>query len=190
MGTGTGILFVFIAVMAVVFLIVGVMHLFFLLTIHRTLNRVKPENLALKPALLYLDFVPMLFFFWEIIILPRASRSVLREYESRNWPTDQPKLNVKVALALGWGTLFHWLGMGLSAGLAGIGTLIPAQQSLFLWLAVAVWVILTITSMLWMAIYIIYWVQMFTFATRIKQGWPTGSTQPGERGDYEDIDMM
>lgn len=65
---GAGVLLYFLA------------RVFFLLTLHRCLSRVHPENRRMQPAMVWLDLIPCFNLVWGFIIVARVSESLADEF--------------------------------------------------------------------------------------------------------------
>jgi hypothetical protein len=76
-----------IIILGVVLTVAGmVAGVFFLLTLQRALMLCAPQNRTLSPGKVWLCFIPLFNFVWLFIVISRVSRSLEREFESRQGP--------------------------------------------------------------------------------------------------------
>ncbi len=76
-----------ILVLSVVLTIAGmVAGVFFLLSMQRALILCAPQNRTLSPGKVWLCFIPLFNIIWMFIVISRVSRSLQREFESRQGP--------------------------------------------------------------------------------------------------------
>lgn len=90
---------------------------FFLLNLHTLLERVSPQNRAMPPAHVWLNFIPLFSLGWYLYTVHQVRDSVRAEYRARGWPLDQD-FGYNLGLAsgvlgvasffMGWVPLIGW----------------------------------------------------------------------------------
>jgi TRAP-type C4-dicarboxylate transport system permease small subunit len=74
-----------------VILVLGVIiHIFFLLTLSKTLAQCSPRNRTMEPGQVWLNLIPFFNLVWMFITIIRISESLEREYRSRGMRVDDP----------------------------------------------------------------------------------------------------
>jgi hypothetical protein len=75
-----------------------VLEILFILNLHRTLERVSPQNRTMAPGLVWLQLVPLFGFFWFFYVVVKVRDSVRAEYQARGWPVGGDfGLNIGIA---------------------------------------------------------------------------------------------
>jgi hypothetical protein len=79
-----GILGVFL----VTFLIMLIPQIFYLLTLQKTLNKVKEANRGMTPGLVWLNLVPLFSLGWHFYVVAKMKESLANEYKDRGLTGD------------------------------------------------------------------------------------------------------
>lgn len=140
---------------------------FFLLMLHRLLERCAPENRAMDPNLVWLMFVPVFNLYWQFHIVRAVAKSLKKEYEARELPhsSNLPfSLGIALASCVTTTVVLFWTAVGLMIGGAddfiGLNGLELAGRIVFgvsAFIAVA-------TLVLW----IVYWVKMSALSKELQ----------------------
>src|SRR5687767_4630016 len=167
-----GFLVCVLVLVAVAFLLQAL----FCLTLYRTQSAVAERNRELAPGLVWLEMIPLFNLVWGVIIVPRLSNSLRREFVDRGWRTESEQFGFGVGMIWAWGNVAN-AGIAVVeivlelVGLEGVSmalslTSLPIGLALFV---------------LW----IVYWVQMAQYGRRLREGgpgYPPGSLEE----DYDD----
>ncbi|MBC2607157.1 hypothetical protein [Pelagicoccus albus] len=79
-----------VIVIALFFLAVGLtIAILFFLNLSRTLAACAPENQAMAPGLVWLNFIPLFNIFWQIWTVIKIKESLANEYRSRGWESNE-----------------------------------------------------------------------------------------------------
>lgn len=79
---------IIIVAVLVFFVISLVIQIFFLLTLHRCLDRVKPENREMEPGMVWLNLIPIFSMGWIFYTIIKIKESLTKEYDSRELQGD------------------------------------------------------------------------------------------------------
>jgi len=72
--------------LVIIFGLIGVVIMvFFLLNLRNLLKRVSPQNRAMQPNLVWLNFIPIFSWVWMIITVIKVRDSVRAEFQARGW---------------------------------------------------------------------------------------------------------
>lgn len=130
--------FVAITAVIVVILIFYIPWIFYLVTMHKALNRVALERRKTSPAIIWLNLIPIVSFVTHFFMVSGIADSIADEYYARNLPlTDQRP----------------GYAMGLTTSILLVLSIIPWLGILFSMAALVTW--------------IIYWVQIAEFSRTI-----------------------
>lgn len=110
-GMDSGSMMAFVSVMIVVGLAALAITILFLLTLHRTLERVSPDLRKMSPGLVWLFFIPYFNMVWTFIVVNKFSESVGAEFQRRNIQTFEEKPGFSIGMA--------WASLNLLAFLLG-----------------------------------------------------------------------
>lgn len=121
--------------------------LFFLLNLRSLLERVSPQNRAMSPDMVWLNFIPVFNFGWFIYTVAKVRDSVRAEYQSRYWAREGD----------------YGYNVGLAAGILGI------CSAVFGWIPVLGWGVSVAALVAW----IIYWLKTADLKSRLGYGSPT-----------------
>lgn len=77
-----------LAVVLIARIILLVLFVFFLLNLQRTLEAVSFHNRQIAPGLVWLNLIPVFNLVWPFILNVKISRSIRRELEERQGPSD------------------------------------------------------------------------------------------------------
>lgn len=80
-----GIVFAIIAVVVLVIIVIGILYL---MTLYKCLKKVKPENRAMEPGLVWLSLIPVFNLVWNFFIVIQMKESLSKEFNSRQLPDD------------------------------------------------------------------------------------------------------
>jgi hypothetical protein len=75
-----------LAVLCGVILIALVIHIFFLLTMMRALQRVSPPNRLMQPGMVWLNLIPCVNLVWQFFIATQVPDSLKNEFQARGLP--------------------------------------------------------------------------------------------------------
>jgi hypothetical protein len=74
-------------------------QIFYLLTLQKTLNLVRPENRHMEPGLVWLALIPIFSIIWNFFIVTKVAESLRLEFKQRNIPTGAEKPGYSIGLA-------------------------------------------------------------------------------------------
>ena len=134
--------------------------IFFLLTEHRTLNLVRPENRRMLPGLVWLQLIPLLGQVWQFFVVARIAGSIKKELES---PRGDSIIGLSDVFAASSSGRRPTLGIGiayctlnaLAVLMLFASTNVPQRDGLL--------------SLAGMICWIIYWVQLAGCKKKLKQ---------------------
>ena len=130
---------------------------FFLLNLHTLLERVSPENRAMPPAQVWLNFIPLFSLGWYLYTVHQVRDSVKAEYMARRWPLDKD----------------FGYNLGLTSGVLGV-------VSFFLgWVPLLGWACSIGALVCW----IMYWFKTHELNSSLLRGTATYGGGPGIRGE-------
>lgn len=75
----------FIIFFALIGIVIAVL---FFLNLYNLLNRVQPQNRAMTPGYVFLNFIPVFNLFWSFYTVIKVRDSLRAEYSARQWPPD------------------------------------------------------------------------------------------------------
>lgn len=150
----------------------------FLLTQHRTLRAIQPDNRRMMPGLVWLQLIPVFGQIWQFVVVTRIAESIRKELESRDEDSllgisantvehlgQRPTLTIGIAycsLNLAFLLQSAWKGFqtypASETGLMALITLVLSLSSITCW--------------------IIYWVRLGAIKRRLRRtagGSPTPS---------------
>lgn len=151
--TSENALIVFVVLVFLVFLVVAIgVQVFFLLSLHRALERCAPENRELEPGKVWLCFIPFFNLVWIFIVVSRVSRSLSREFQAR-----------------------HALSGGDCGRAVGLAYCILAVTSIIPYLGI-------LTGLAGFVCWIVYWVKIAGYSRTLAQAGPLpgGGPVPAE----------
>lgn len=141
-------IFVLVFVLVVI-LIFYIPWIFYLITMHKALNRVAPERRKTTPLIIWLNMIPLVSFVTHFFMVSGIADSIADEYYARNLPlTDQRP----------------GYSMGLTTSILLVLSIIPWLGMLFSMAALVTW--------------IIYWVQIAEFSRAISTPFTAVITNP------------
>ena len=118
---------------------IGVQVLY-LLTLQNTLKQVSPENRKMPPANVWLNLIPLFNFGWQFVIVNRVADSLKAEFDKRGIVSEEPRPGY---------------GVGLAYCICSCCGIIP--------------VLGVFASIGGMVCWIIYWVKISGFKTKLQQ---------------------
>jgi len=162
-------LFVFLALLLI-------LSILFLITLYQTQKQVKEPNRELSPGLVWLTLIPIFGSIWAAIMVPKLANSIRREFEDRGWGTDVEGFGYIAGMIWAWGGIANLVLSILQNVLqfADLGPIAFLLSLLGLPLGLAV-----------LVCWIIYWVQMYQYGKRLREGqrgYPDGSLE----ADYDE----
>jgi hypothetical protein len=105
---------IFAAFVLIFAAIIGfIVLIFFTLTLVNCLKKVKEENRAMKPGLIWLNLIPIFCWFWIFYIIVKLNVSLEKEFASRNISSSVKGYGYKIGLA--WAILM-WCSIIPSIG--------------------------------------------------------------------------
>lgn len=96
---------------AVTLILLGILllpRIFYLMTMHRAISRCAPGSRSMSPGLVWLGMVPVVYLFWDFLVVFMTSSSLEREYKARNrplagsYPALAPGIAFCVLNLVGW----------------------------------------------------------------------------------------
>jgi hypothetical protein len=169
-----GMLVCFIIVIAVALII----QVLFLLTLYRTQQAVHERNRELSPGLVWLTLIPLFGMIWAPIMVPKLSNSLRREFEDRGWRVDGEGFARTTGMLWAWGGIANAVLSIIQnvAQLADMGAIALVLSLLSLPVGLGV-----------LVCWIIYWVQMYQYGKRLREGergYQAGSLEEDYDDDY------
>jgi hypothetical protein len=145
----------------------AVIAFFFLYTLNRALKAVADTNRTITPGRVWawsvLSLLPIVGWIWFIYMVNRLSDSIRREFEDRGWPTDGERFARLPGLLYGWGALLMWPVSIVQMYLQFSGDMATATLISLLSLPVSLGLL---------ACFIVYWVLMFLYGSRLRERRP------------------
>jgi hypothetical protein len=152
-----------------------IIHVLFLLNLHRTLNAVSERNRELAPGLVWLSLIPLFNIIWNPIMVPKISNSLRREYEDRGWPTDGEGFARTSGLIWAWGGVVN-IAFSVAQNVAQAADAGP--------MAMVFGLIGCPLGLTIFVCWIMFWVQTYQYRNRLDS---ERSCQPGSlEEDYDD----
>jgi hypothetical protein len=159
LGGGPGLWVFLVFLFPLVLLIIP--WVFFLLNLRGLLWRVNPQNRAMPPEQVWLNFIPVFGLGWFIYTVAKVRESVRAEYRSRGWD-----------LVADFG-----YNVGLAAGILWICV------AFFVWIPFLGWAV----AIAWLVCWIIYWLKTSDLKHQLEVGPPWfGPGAPPPYRDYGD----
>lgn len=93
-----GVIIVVFALMIIIVLTIVAVQIFFLLTLHRCMKKVSPENRAMEPGMVWLNLVPVLNLGWIFYTVIQIKESLLKEFADRELPSSYVDGTYKMGL--------------------------------------------------------------------------------------------
>lgn len=166
----------FFVCIAIVFAVVLIIQIFFLLTLMRTQKEVAERNRELSPGMVWLTLIPLFGMIWVLIMVPKLSNSLRREFEDRGWRTEGEGFARATGMIWAFGGLVNTF-LSVLQNVAQFG----GQMEVAMLLSVLSLPIGLTILVCW----IMYWVQMAQYGRRLREDGPRyapGSTE----ADYDD----
>jgi hypothetical protein len=166
----------FLVCVAVLVAIALLLQVLFCLTLYRTQSAVAEPNRELAPGLVWLEMIPLFNLVWGVIMVPRLSSSLRREFEDRGWRTEGEQFGLGVGMIWAWGNVANAVigVIEVIVELAGLEGVSLALSLTTLPIGVAL-----------LVLWIVYWVQMAQYGRRLREGQPAYA--PGSlEEDYDD----
>ncbi len=135
----------FVVVFLLLLLCLGAL-IFFLVTLHKTLESIAPDNRKMVPGLVWLMLIPYFHFIWLFILPGKIADSLAAEFKRRNVVVFEERP--------GFGTGMAWAFVGLVSvvlGFAGTNMLS------------------VILNIVWLLCGITYWVKIAGFHAKLKE---------------------
>ena len=85
---GLGVLSAALTITAILIAITIVPKIFYLLTLHKALNRCSPENRAMNPPMVWLLLIPLFNLVWQFIVVLNMAKSLGAEFRKRGIPEE------------------------------------------------------------------------------------------------------
>ena len=111
-----------VMIILIVFAIALLPTIFFLLTLHRTLDEVSMENRLMPSGQVWLALIPVFGTIWQFIIVQKIADSLQKEFAMRGVETKEPRPGYSIGMAyciLSVCTIIPFFGI-----LASIGVLV------------------------------------------------------------------
>ena len=81
------------------------LYIAFLATLQRALASVREQNRDLSPGMVWLSLVPVLNWFWNLVLVIKIGSSLKKEFEHRDWNTEGESFGRPVGLVWTVGNL-------------------------------------------------------------------------------------
>src|SRR5947209_19446038 len=98
-----GVLAGFLICFAVIFVVAIVVHILFLLSLFRTMKRVRERNQEMAPGLVFLTLVPIFGIYWAVVTVQKIAGSLRREFKNRGWRVSEANFGRTVGNFWAWG---------------------------------------------------------------------------------------
>ena len=83
------------------FLITLLPTIFYLLTLHRALNKCSAESRTMTPALVWLQLIPVFDLLWQFYVVINVGKTLGNEFRKRNIPAEQnPGQSIGLAMCI------------------------------------------------------------------------------------------
>lgn len=162
---------------AVVLLVVIAIMVFFCLSMQRTLNEVRERNRAMAPGLVWLYLIPLFNAFWAIYMVVKIAESLRNEFRDRGWRTGTESFGKTVGMFWSVGNVASFF-LGCTIGAVDAAVKDPAVSAVLNLVNMGVSLALFIC-------WIIYWVQIYQYGTRLREG-ERGYARGSLEEDYDD----
>jgi hypothetical protein len=63
-------------------------RIFYLMSMHGAISRCSPQSRSMSPGLVWLSMVPVVYLFWDFVVVFMVSSSVEKEYRARGKPLE------------------------------------------------------------------------------------------------------
>jgi hypothetical protein len=161
---------------AVVFAVVLIIYIFFLLTLYRTQKEVAERNREIAPGLVWLTLIPLFSTFWVLYMVPKLASSLRREFEDRGWRTVDEGFGRTTGLIWAWGGIVSLLLSAAQNAVQFAGVMEVAMLISLLSLPISLAILVC---------WIMYWVQMYQYGKRLREG-ERGYRSGSLEEDYDD----
>lgn len=123
----------------------------FLLTQHKTVQAIRPENRTIEPGLVWLQLIPLFGIIWQFIVVSRISDSLQREFMS--WRSEDSILGYTDPEAFKWTQTKPTYSIGIAYCTLSCCSIIPLLGGLAALAALVCW--------------IVYWVNLADYKRRV-----------------------
>ena len=147
-----------IAVIIVFLVVYLTVMIFFLLTLHRTLGRIHPNNRTMEPWQVWLNLIPCFVLIWAFITVNRIAESLDNEFYDRRIRSEED----------------FGRGLGMTAAVLEVLAKIPYIGLLFSIAAMICW--------------IIYWVKIAGYSRQLRMDDEDDYGRERDEGDDDDYD--
>jgi hypothetical protein len=75
--------------LAVTLIVLGALllpRIFYLMAVHKAIARCSPPSRSMSPGLVWLSMVPIIYLFWDFVVVFMTSSSLDKEYKARSRP--------------------------------------------------------------------------------------------------------
>ena len=83
------------------FLVSFILWALYLLTMHKALSRIAPENRKTSPAVIWLTLVPLAWYVTHFMMVEGMTQSLANEYRARNLPLPDDRPGYSIGLTGG-----------------------------------------------------------------------------------------
>jgi hypothetical protein len=135
--------------------------IFFLLTEHKTLQLIRPENRHMQPGLVWLQLIPLLGQVWQFFVVARIAGSIKKELES---PQGDSIIGLSDVFAAGTAGTKPTLGIGITY--CTLNALLVFYNFTNLKNVPALAGLLGLAGMI---CWIVYWVQLAGYKNKLKR---------------------
>jgi hypothetical protein len=163
----------------VVLLVAIAITVLFCLSMQRTLNEVRQRNRAMAPGMVWLYLIPLFNVFWAIYMVVKIAESLRNEFRDRGWGTGTESFGKTVGLFWSVGNVSS-IFLGCTVGAVDAAVKDPAVSAVLNLVNMGV-------SLALLVCWIIYWVQIYQYGTRLREGergYARGSIEEDYDEDY------
>jgi len=146
----------------IVLLVAITIAICFCLSMQRTLNEVRERNRAMSPGLVWLYLIPLFNVFWAIYMVLKIAESLRNEFSYRGWRTGTESFGKTVGMFWSVGNVASFF-LGCTIGAVDAAVKDPAVSAILNLVNMAV-------SLALLVCWIIYWVQIYQYGTRLREG--------------------
>jgi len=164
-GVPPGFWEMFVCILVVGLTIGLVIQILFLLTLYRTQSQVSEPNREIQPGTVWwtllLNFIPIVGNFWVIYLVQKLSNSLRKEFEHRGWRTEGEGFGRTPGLIWAWGSLGYTVLSVIQNVLMFAGQQGPSTLLSIIVLPIAIGLLVC---------FILFWVQMYQYGKRLREG--------------------
>lgn len=153
-----------------------VIHILFLLNLHRTVAAVREENRELSPGMVWLSLIPFVNLIWNVIMVPKISNSLRKEFEDREWSTTNEGFARTTGMVWAWGNVASTV-VSIVQNVAQAADVKP--------MAMVLGLVNCPIGLAVLVCWIMFWVQTYQYRKRLTEG-GDGYREGSVEDDYDD----